>query len=218
MKNIEQALESLSDILKSVQYPNSSQDLISGGAVKEIVPLKNESGKVQISLSVGSDRKQQLSVEAQIRTTIAKSNISDLKVKIKFLESTPQKPQQASVRDLNNVKYVVAVASGKGGVGKSTVAVNLASALTTQGLKVGLLDADIYGPSIGKLVNSKGKVDLKIKKNRITPLERYRMKIISFSFLIDEAQAVVWRGPMLGKALEQFLYDIEWGRVRLSHH
>lgn len=113
-----------------------------------------------------------------------------------------------------SAKYIFAVASGKGGVGKSTVAVNCAYTLARKGYKVGLLDADIYGPSLGKMVGLNGPVELEIVgENKIIPIERNGVKLMSFSFLIEEDKAVIWRGPMLGKALEQFLFDIEWGEL-----
>lgn len=108
------------------------------------------------------------------------------------------------------VKKVVAVASGKGGVGKSTVSTNLALALSRENLKVGLLDADIYGPSLPRmfgLMNQKLEVT---EGNKLKPLERYGLKLMSIGFLVDEDSAVVWRGPMLFKAINQFLNDVAW--------
>lgn len=108
------------------------------------------------------------------------------------------------------VKKVIAVGSGKGGVGKSTVAVNLALGLRDQGLKVALLDADIYGPSIPRMLgvlNQKPEVS---PENKLIPIQRHDLKIMSIGFLVDEDSAVVWRGPMLFKAINQFLYDVDW--------
>lgn len=111
-----------------------------------------------------------------------------------------------------NVKHIIAVSAGKGGVGKSTVAVNLALALAKQN-KVGLLDADIYGPSIPRMlgaINQKPMVDA---NQKIEPIVRYGMKLMSIGFLVEEALAVVWRGPMLFKAMDQFLRDVQWGEL-----
>ncbi|MES0490459.1 MAG: Mrp/NBP35 family ATP-binding protein [Leptospirales bacterium] len=112
-----------------------------------------------------------------------------------------------------SIKKIIAVGSGKGGVGKSTVSINLAASLAAKGYKVGLLDADLYGPSIGQMAGFTGKTDLPVTETKIKPPEKYGMKMISFSMLIERAQAVVWRGPMLGKALEQLIFDIDWGRL-----
>lgn len=111
------------------------------------------------------------------------------------------------------VKKIVAVGSGKGGVGKSTVAVNLALALKKQDLKVGLLDADIYGPSIPRMLGVLNQQPEVSAGNKLLPIERYGIKIMSIGFLVDEGSAVVWRGPMLFKAINQFLYDVEWGDI-----
>lgn len=109
------------------------------------------------------------------------------------------------------IRHIVAVASGKGGVGKSTVAANLSVALSQSGAKVGLLDCDIYGPSVPRLfgtLNQKPAVD---QKGRIQPIERYGVKLMSIGFLVPEDAGIVWRGPMLFKAVDQFLRDVDWG-------
>ncbi len=112
------------------------------------------------------------------------------------------------------IKNHIAVASGKGGVGKSTVAVNLAIALSQQGLKVGILDADIYGPSVPILLGIKGKQPaIDPEKKKILPLEKFGLKIMSIGSLLKENDAVVWRGPMIHKTLQQFLDEVEWGNL-----
>jgi ATP-binding protein involved in chromosome partitioning len=111
------------------------------------------------------------------------------------------------------VKHIVAVGSGKGGVGKSTIAVNLATALKGLGLQVGLLDADIYGPSIPRML---GAVDARPEVNqeqKILPISRYGVKTMSLGYLVEEGQAAVWRGPMLFKAMDQFFRDVQWGEL-----
>jgi ATP-binding protein involved in chromosome partitioning len=111
------------------------------------------------------------------------------------------------------VRQVIAVSSGKGGVGKSTVATNLAVALAKQGLRVGLLDADIYGPSLPRMM---GTLNQRIEigeDKRLIPLERFKVKLMSIGFLVDQDLAVVWRGPMLFKAMDQFLREVNWGEL-----
>jgi ATP-binding protein involved in chromosome partitioning len=116
---------------------------------------------------------------------------------------------------LPGVKFKIAVASGKGGVGKSTVAVNIAAALVKEGFKVGLLDADIYGPSIPLMLNVNQRPKLMRADNRtvMIPVEKYSMKLMSIGFLIDQNDAVVWRGPMAATALRQFMTDVVWGEL-----
>ena len=116
---------------------------------------------------------------------------------------------------LPGVKYTIAVASGKGGVGKSTVAVNLALGLVKEGFKVGLIDADIYGPSIPLMlgVNEQPQVVKINEKARLLPVEKNGLKLMSIGFLIDSNEAVVWRGPMASSALKQFISDVEWGEL-----
>ncbi|AHZ86367.1 Mrp/NBP35 family ATP-binding protein [Bdellovibrio bacteriovorus] len=112
------------------------------------------------------------------------------------------------------VKHIIAVSSGKGGVGKSTVATNLAMALGRKGGKVGLLDADIYGPSIPRMLGSLAqKPQINPDTNQLEPVVRYGIKLMSIGFLVEEGAAVVWRGPMLFKAMDQFLRDVNWGEL-----
>ncbi len=119
-----------------------------------------------------------------------------------------KKPARIEVK---GVRKIVAVASGKGGVGKSTVAANLAVALAQNGLNVGLLDADIYGPSLPKLMGLEGQKPSKNDQGRIVPLEAYGVRVISIGFMVDPAQALIWRGPMVQSAFKQLLSDVEWG-------
>lgn len=118
-------------------------------------------------------------------------------------------------RPIPGVKRIIAVSSGKGGVGKSTVATNLALALSKRGLKVGLLDADIYGPSLPRMTGTLQQKVALGANNMLQPLERYGLKLMSIGYLVDEDLAVVWRGPMLFKAMDQFLREVAWGELDL---
>lgn len=126
----------------------------------------------------------------------------------------PNQPVQYE-QFLHGVKHTVAVASGKGGVGKSTVAVNLAAALVKEGFKTGLIDADIYGPSIPLMlgVNEKPKVSRVGDKSMLIPVQKYGLKLMSIGFLVEESDAIVWRGPMASSALRQFITDVDWGEL-----
>lgn len=113
---------------------------------------------------------------------------------------------------ISGVKKIIAVASGKGGVGKSTVATNLALALREYG-EVGLLDADIYGPSIPRMMGALNQKPTATEANKITPVSRYNIKLMSIGFMVEEGSAIVWRGPMLFKAMDQFFRDVQWGNL-----
>jgi ATP-binding protein involved in chromosome partitioning len=115
-------------------------------------------------------------------------------------------------KEIPGVRHVVVVASGKGGVGKSTVSTNLAVALAAKGQKVGLLDADIYGPSSPTMLGLRGALEVS-KRNKLLPQQAYGVKCVSFGFMSDEQNPVLWRGPMVAKAIKQFLYDVDWGEL-----
>jgi len=140
----------------------------------------------------------------------------DAVVKVNFTANTTTK-RTDNKAILPGVKNIIAVVSGKGGVGKSTVAANLALALSQGGAKVGLMDADIYGPSVPIMFGVRGErpmmIDVGREKPMIAPLERYGIKLISIGFLVDEKNAVVWRGPMASSAIKQFVSDVYWDEL-----
>ncbi len=113
-------------------------------------------------------------------------------------------------RSLSGIRHIIAVGSGKGGVGKSTVALNLSMALKSLDLKIGLLDADLYGPSIPSMTGTK-KEKMRVHQERLIPIMKYGLKLASIGYLVEEHSAVIWRGPMLFKAIEQFLGEVSWG-------
>lgn len=199
--------EEIQKELIKVKHPDLKTDIVFLGMLKEIL---QEEGITIIQLRVpNNDRKLQIGLEAQIRQTIGKLDVGKLKIKF---EVDPNFQLDDSNK-VPGVKHTIVVGSGKGGVGKSTVTINLASTLQKKGFKVGVMDADIYGPSIGKMIGVNGRVPLQAEEDRIYPLEKYGLKVISFSFLLEENRPVVWRGPMLGKAVEQFLFDVVWGEL-----
>ncbi|EQA61657.1 Mrp/NBP35 family ATP-binding protein [Leptospira alexanderi] len=194
--------------LTKIKHPELKKDIVSLGMIGS---LDIQEGETNILLKTpNQDRRVQIGLEAQIRQILTKLEGIG-KVKIKF-EVDPKLVLDDSNK-IPGVMNVIAIGSGKGGVGKSTVTVNLAAVAASLGYKVGILDADIYGPSIGKMFGVNGRVALKAEEDKIYPLIKDGIKLISFSFLIDEKQPVVWRGPMLGKAVEQFLYDIVWDEL-----
>jgi ATP-binding protein involved in chromosome partitioning len=203
----------LEALLAKVQNPLTHKSILDDNLFIAI----QDGEKPVIELKAGGDKKWQLAIEAQLRTLASKEGLPADGFKFKWTDAKPEVNKQGPVsrpqRSIPGVKKVIAIASGKGGVGKSTVSVNLASTLQQMGKKVGLMDADIYGPSIGKMLGVDGRQQLDVRDDRITPVEKYGLKVMSFSFLVDEGQPIVWRGPMLGKAVEQFLYDMNWGEL-----
>ncbi len=195
--------------LRKVQHPDRKRSLPDLGMLARV---EQDNGTTRLIIkSPDEDRRVQIGLESKIRGLV--SALVPGKLKIKF-ELDPSLAVQEEGNRIQGVKNIIAVGSGKGGVGKSTVAANLAAAMAGMGRKVGLLDADIYGPSLGRMFGMTGKVALKGDgESKIYPELIHGIKLISFSFLIHPEQAVVWRGPMLGKAVEQFLYEILWGEL-----
>jgi ATP-binding protein involved in chromosome partitioning len=152
-------------------------------------------------------------VEKDVRTAI--QGVPGVKeINIKMDAEVRSGYQAPSGGRLSGVKNIIAVASGKGGVGKSTVAVNLAVALSQTGTKVGILDADIYGPSLPTLVGLKNTPPLVDEtKKKLIPLEKFGIKTMSIGYLMKEQDAAVWRGPMIGRMLQQFIEDVDWGNL-----
>ncbi len=159
--------------------------------------------------------KRGLEDEIRQRTYRSLESVPDVKsVNVRFVEEPPASQAAFTRRRVPSVKHLIAVGSGKGGVGKSTVSANLALALSSMGYKVGLLDADIYGPSIPTLLGLRGERVSVDENNRIIPLEKYGIKVLSIGFLLpSEDTPIIWRGPMLMKALTQFLFDVKWGEL-----
>ncbi len=163
--------------------------------------------------------KKELEEEIVEKTQRALESLVDVEnVKIRFVEDVPAQPVMGAPaftkRRVPGIKHLIVVGSGKGGVGKSTVAANLAIALSKLGYKVGLLDADIYGPSVPTIMGVKGERVYVDENNRIIPIEKYGLKLLSIGFLLpSEDTPVIWRGPMLMKALTQFLFDVNWGEL-----
>jgi ATP-binding protein involved in chromosome partitioning len=195
--------------LKKVKYPGFTRDIVSFGIIKDI-----EVGYagVTVSLSVQSAKPEVVAhiVDDIKRTVAAMSGVPAVKVAVE--QQTPAQPRTMASgrREIEGIKHIVAVASGKGGVGKSTVAVNLALALHALGWRIGLMDADVYGPSVAMMVGAEGKVNL-TPERKIVPLERYGIRYVSMAFFVADEQAVVWRGPMVTKLETEFLFNVEWG-------
>ncbi len=198
------------EALKEIKYPGYTRDIVSFGMVRDI---EIATAGVTVTLASAGARPEALAaISAAVRERVRqRAGVSDVTIVIQ----EPERPRPAAPgrrAEIAGIRHIVAVASGKGGVGKSTVAVNLALALRALGYSVGLLDADVYGPSVPVMLG----LDERPRTNeqeRIVPLERFGIKVISLGLFIATAQPVIWRGPMITKLLTQFLRDVEWGTL-----
>ena len=192
--------EQIEQSLKSIIDPHTEIDLLSGNSVKDI-KIEGEHVKIQINLGYpASSWHQQL-----IDTIIEKIDGAEVSVS----SNTVAHKVQEGIKPLTGVKNIIAVASGKGGVGKSTLTANFALALSAEGAKVGVLDADIYGPSQPRMLGINGRPTSKDGK-LLEPLISYKLQVMSIGFLVDEESPMIWRGPMVTQALEQMLHNTEW--------
>jgi ATP-binding protein involved in chromosome partitioning len=216
--------ERVLDALKHVKGPNLSGDIVSLGLVSEVVI---RGGKVYFAISVDPTRASELEALREAAEKVVKElpGVDSVAVTLtadRNSGATPAGGNGAGPRSsqaarhptgaIPGVRHIIAVASGKGGVGKSTTAVNLALGLQARGLKVGVLDADIYGPSMPRLLGIKGKPQ-QLAGDKLAPMEAYGLKVMSMGFLVDEETPMIWRGPMVMSALSQMLKDVAWGEL-----
>ncbi len=195
------------DALKQVKYPGFSRDIVSFGIIKQI-DLQGGQCVVSMELTT-SDPKVADQIKTESETALRKlTGLERVTVAINLQQVATSSPQQGQIKGL---KYSVAVGSGKGGVGKSTVAVNLSIALSQLGAKVGLLDCDIYGPSIPLMMNVK--TTPTAEGDRLNPLVSYGIKLMSMGFLVDPNNPVIWRGPMITRTVQQFVHHVDWGEL-----
>ncbi len=202
------------DALSNVQEPDLGKDLVTLNMVKDIVINGND---VSFTIVLTTPACPMKDLMATASTNAVKLLVNkEANVKVNFTANTTSKRTDPK-SILPRVKNILAVVSGKGGVGKSTVAANLALALSQGGAKVGLMDADIYGPSVPIMFGVRGERPMMIEvggdKQMIAPLERYGIKLISIGLLVDEKNAVVWRGPMASSAIKQFVTDVFWDEL-----
>ena len=200
--------------LQHITLPNEKQDIVASGAIKNIQIFGAD---VELDVEIKNPTLQyKKKVEVDCMKAIHDHAYEKSKVKINLIVNAPTKETQIKGNPIPGVKNIVAVSSGKGGVGKSTIAANLAVALSDLGYKVGVIDADIYGPSMPIMFGLEGATPSTVNvdgKSKIKPLESYGVKLLSIGFFAQSQQAVVWRGPMASKALNQLLWDTHWGEL-----
>jgi len=211
MPTQEQVLEAL----KKVKFPGLSRDIVSFGFVRDI---RIDGGTVAFTIHFQTENPavgQQLArdAEAAVRGV---EGVTDVRLHLEIgarQSAAPVGSQAPGPRTLEGVKWRIAVASGKGGVGKSTVSTNLALSLRSLGFTVGLLDADIYGPSQQMMLGIEGRPAIDEHDEKILPMERHGIKTMSLGLITDPDTPVIWRGPMVMKAIDQFLTDVKWGTL-----
>ena len=206
--------ESVVEVLKKINSPGSDIDLISSESVTNIQIFGNQ---IDIDIKISNPTLQaRKNLELEVVKAIHSKILIELKVKINFsVDSSKIKASQViKGKPIPGIDSIIAIASGKGGVGKSTVTANIAVTLSKMGFKVGILDADIYGPSMPIMFDIEGEKPLAKEvngKSKMQPIESYGVKILSIGFFTKPDQAVIWRGPMASKALNQLIFDSVWG-------
>ncbi|PIE48587.1 MAG: chromosome partitioning protein [Flavobacteriales bacterium] len=202
--------------LDSITAPGEGKSLIESGAVKNIVIFGTE---VVVDVVINNPSLQaRKKTEVEIIKAIHDKVYKKADIKVNISVNTPEKPQENLIRGkkIEGIQNIIAVASGKGGVGKSTITANLAITLSKMGFKVGVLDADVYGPSIPIMFDVADEKPIAVNVNgrsKMKPIENYGIKLLSLGFFTQPNQAVIWRGAMASKALNQMIFDADWGEL-----
>ena len=202
--------------LETISVAGEGQNMVESGAVQNIVTFADE---VIVDLKLSTPALHiKKRAEVDVMKAIHEHVYEKAKVKVNVKVDAPEKNKVNEIKGkpIPGIQNIIAVASGKGGVGKSTVTANLAVSLSQMGFKVGLLDADIYGPSIPTMFDIENEKPLSVTvngKSKMKPVESYGVKILSIGFFTKPNQAVIWRGPMAGKALNQMIFDADWGKL-----
>ncbi|HWH37306.1 MAG TPA: Mrp/NBP35 family ATP-binding protein [Candidatus Limnocylindrales bacterium] len=196
------------DALRAVQEPELGRDIVTLNMVKDVeIAGSDVSLKIELTTPACPLKDE---IERNVHAALSAMGAGEITVTWGAMVRRAQPAQSQQL--LPDVKNIIAVASGKGGVGKTTVAANLAVALAMEGASVGLLDADITGPNVPLMLGVEGQPQANAD-GKITPLERYGVKVISIQFFVPEGQPIVWRGPLVGGAIQQFLRDVSWGEL-----
>ena len=201
--------------LETITIAGEGKNMVESGAVKNVLTFGDE---VVVDLVISTPAMHiKKRAEDDIKKLIHEKFSPDAVVKVNIKVETPeQNPNQIKGKPIPGISNIIAVASGKGGVGKSTITANLAVSLAKMGFKVGVLDADIYGPSMPIMFDVENEKPLSIEvdgKSKMKPIESYEIKLLSIGFFTSPSQAVIWRGPMAAKALNQMIFDAAWGEL-----
>ncbi|MBA9073674.1 ATP-binding protein involved in chromosome partitioning [Flavobacterium gossypii] len=199
--------------LETITIAGEGKNMVESGAVQNVLTF-GEEVVVELTLSTPALHIKKRA-EADIIKTIQEKISAEAKIKVNIKVEAPEKPEIKG-KSIPGIKNIIAVASGKGGVGKSTVTANLAVTLAKMGFSVGILDADIYGPSMPIMFDVESEKPISVTvdgKSKMKPIESYEVKILSIGFFTAPSQAVIWRGPMASKALNQMIFDADWGEL-----
>lgn len=209
--------QNILDALATISVAGEGKNMVESGQVQNVVTFADE---VIVDLKLTTPALHiKKRAEADVIKVIQEKVFADAKVVVNIKVEAPVKPQNPNLikgKPIPGIQNIVAIASGKGGVGKSTVTANLAVSLSKMGFKVGILDADIYGPSIPIMFDVSMEKPLSVvvgDKSKMKPIENYGVKILSIGFFTEPNQAVIWRGPMAAKALNQLIFDAAWGEL-----
>ena len=207
--------KSILETLKLISFSGEKQNIFDSGYIRNVMVFGDQ---VDIDLLVKNPSLQaRKKVEVEILKAIHKNVYEKAKINIKFQVLVDKKPDNLiKGNPIKGIDSIIAISSGKGGVGKSTITVNIAATLADMGCKVGILDADIYGPSIPVMLDIEGSKPLSVNeegKSKMKPIENYGLKVLSIGFFTKPDQAVIWRGPMASKALNQMIFDAAWGEL-----
>ena len=206
--------EAIFEALKTITLPGEGENIIDKGAVSNIM-IFGDQIDIDIQLqnpSLQARKKLEVSILKTIHEQVYEK--AKIKINIKVIAKPAKEQNVIKGKPIKGIENIIAISSGKGGVGKSTVTANIAVTLAQMGCKVGILDADIYGPSIPTMFDMEGARPLSIQldgKSKMKPIENYGVKILSIGFFTKPEQAVIWRGPMAAKALNQMIFDAAWG-------
>lgn len=205
--------EDVINALKTISLSGDNENIIDKGSVSNVMIFGDQ---IDIDLKLNNPSLQaRKKLEVLILKTLHEKVYEKAKIKINVsIVAEEKKDQSITAKTLSGIENVIAISSGKGGVGKSTITANIAVTLSNMGCKVGVLDADIYGPSIPTMFDLEGKKPFSVQidgKSKMQPIENYGVKILSIGFFTQPGQAVIWRGPMAAKALNQMIFDSNWG-------
>ncbi len=200
--------------LETITIAGEGKNMVESGAVKNVLTFGDE---VVVDLVITTPAMHiKKRAEDDIKKLIHEQFSPEINVKVNIKVEVPENPNQIKGKAIPGISNIIAVASGKGGVGKSTVTANLAVTLAKMGFKVGVLDADIYGPSMPIMFDVETEKPISIEvdgKSKMKPIESYEIKLLSIGFFTSPSQAVIWRGPMAAKALNQMIFDAAWGEL-----